>query len=1073
VCGLLLLSAFVSVNAQEERPQLSIQAGHPDWVIAVAFSPDGQTLASGGSVSDGTVRLWDVASGIQLRVLRGHESLISQLAFSDDGRLLASSSGERIILWDVATGDALRAIETAQTDLNQLAFIKDDKQLISGSGAGGAEEQTVKIWDTATGEQLHEGRGQNLFNPAAGSFSPDRKTLLVHDADPANPDVIRLVDVQTRKERLTLTGHEGEVLCAAWSSDGRLIASGGQDNAVRVWDAATGRQSRTLSVNSTVVNSVALSRDGKRLATGNGDGVGTIKLWELTSGKGATTIDAAWPRVKKVFFGADGKVLNSIARDNTLTSWNALTGDAAGTLEASGMEEVHACGGDADGLAGKDKGGDKDTDKGGKENARLLFGVARKGEQLIVHVLDPKTGKSLRPFAGFASGRSSVACSADGSTLAVGGIKTAQLWDVVTGRPTHTLAGHLFGVYSMAFSADGKQLVTGSGVYGGEGQLRLWEVATGRLVKDVRLPQSGGFKSIVYSPDGKTIAAGSGRQGKEGTITLYDAATLAERRTLSGHTDFVSSVAYSADGKLLVSGSWDRTLKVWDAERGAELATLIASNANDWLVVTPDGLFDGSPAAWGQILWRFSPQLRDVAPVELFFNEFYYPNLLADIFAGQRPKAATDFARKDRRQPQLKLTLSPETSAATNTTTVPAGDATTAPVTTRTVRLKIDVTRAPAGALDVRLFRNGSLVRVWHGDVLKGQESATLEATLPVIAGENRLTAYAFNRDNVKSTDAVLHITGDERLRRKGTSYIVAAGINEYAPNPFFRSLKYAVADADSFASELKRQQERLGRYEKVEIVKLTDASATKANLLAALSALTAKAQPEDAVIVYYAGHGLAHRGLFYLIPHDLGGAQHTTTGATEEANREALLEASLVARGVSDRELERAFESVDAGQIMMVIDACNSGQALGGERDGRGPMNAKGLAQLAYDKGMYILTAAQSFQAAQEASVVGHGLLTFVLLDEGLKQSAADGEPRDGTVLVREWLDYATRRVPEMQLDKMKEAGARGGDLSFAEGERGLNMERRNGQRPRVFYRRELEAQPLVIALPQATAKP
>lgn len=1045
--------AFVSAGAQE-RPQLSIQAGHPDWVVAVAFSPDGQTLASGGSVSDGTVRLWDVATGIQLRVLRGHDGLISQLAFSDDGRMLASSSGEQIILWDVATGAPLRTIKTAQTDLNQIAFIKDDKHLISGSGMGGEQEQTVKIWDVATGAELHEGRGQNLFNPVAESFSPDRKTLLMHDADPANPDVIRLLDVQTRKERLVLAGHEGEVLCAAWSRDGRLIASGGQDNSVRVWDAATGRQSRTLSVNTTVVNSVALSRDGKRLASGNGDGTGAIKLWELTSGKGVTTIDPAWPRVSKVFFAADGKVLNSIGRDNTLASWNTWTGKPEGTLEARGIEEVHACIGGADDV----------------ENGRLLFGLSRKGEQMFVQLLDPKTGKALRRFAGAASGHSSLACSPNGRTVAVGGIKTAQLWDVPTGRPTHTLAGHLFGVYSMTFSPDGKQLVTGSGVYGGEGQLRLWEVATGQLVKDVRLPESSGFQSIVYSPDGKTIAAGSGRQGKEGFITLYDAATLAERQTLTGHTDFVSTVAYSTDGKLIVSGSWDRTLKVWDAQGGAELATLIASGANDWLVVTPDGLFDGSPAAWGQILWRFSPALRDVAPVELFFNEFYYPNLLADIFAGQRPKAAKDFAQKDRRQPQLKLTLAPETPAASSaakTTT------TTAPITTRTVRVKIELTRAHAGAQDVRLFRNGSLVRVWHGDVLKEQESATLETTLPIVAGENRLTAYAFNRDNIKSTDAVLDVTGDERLRRKGTSYIVSIGVNEYARNPFFRNLKYAVADADSFASELKRQQERLGRYEKVEIIKLTDAWATKANILGALSALSAKTQPEDAVIVYYAGHGLAHRGQFYLIPHDLGGASNTTTGATQETNREALLETSLAARGVSDRELERAFELVDSGQTMMIIDACNSGQALGGERDGRGPMNSKGLAQLAYDKGMYILTAAQSFQAAQEVNVVGHGLLTFVLLDEGLRRSAADDEPQDGTVLVREWLDYATRRVPLMQLDKMKEAGARGADLSFAEGERGLNLERRNGQQPRVFYRRELEAQPLVIALPQAPAAP
>jgi uncharacterized caspase-like protein len=150
-----------------------------------------------------------------------------------------------------------------------------------------------------------------------------------------------------------------------------------------------------------------------------------------------------------------------------------------------------------------------------------------------------------------------------------------------------------------------------------------------------------------------------------------------------------------------------------------------------------------------------------------------------------------------------------------------------------------------------------------------------------------------------------------------------------------------------------------------------------------------------------------------------------------------------------------------------MVIDACNSGQALGGEKEGRGPMNSKGLAQLAYDKGMYILTASQSFQAAQEASQLGHGLLTYALVDEGLKHATADRDPKDGAILVREWLDYATRRVPEIQFSEMKRAMSRGVNLFFKEEERGLNIptNRRNAQQPRVFYRRELEAQPLVIA--------
>jgi uncharacterized caspase-like protein len=176
-----------------------------------------------------------------------------------------------------------------------------------------------------------------------------------------------------------------------------------------------------------------------------------------------------------------------------------------------------------------------------------------------------------------------------------------------------------------------------------------------------------------------------------------------------------------------------------------------------------------------------------------------------------------------------------------------------------------------------------------------------------------------------------------------------------------------------------------------------------------------------------------------------------------------------MLSHSISDEELERTIESLDAAQLLLVIDACNSGQALEAEEKRRGPMNSKGLAQLAYEKGMYILTAAQSYQAALEAATLGHGLLTYALVEEGLKKGEADGEPKDGTLLAKEWLDFAAERVPQMQLEKMRQARGLGLNLAFipdasaakkdgATDEQGL-------QRPRAFYRRELESNPLVVA--------
>jgi len=437
---------------------------------------------------------------------------------------------------------------------------------------------------------------------------------------------------------------------------------------------------------------------------------------------------------------------------------------------------------------------------------------------------------------------------------------------------------------------------------------------------------------------------------------------------------------------------------------------------------------------------------------------------------------AQDVSKKDRRQPVVKLSLTGDAAPA-------------AGISSRTIKVRIDITDAApdadhaqgSGARDVRLFRNGSLVKVWHGDVLKGQTTTTLEQEVTLVAGPNRLTAYAFNQDNVKSKDANLSVTGAESLKRAGTAWVIAVGVNEYA-NPQY-NLKYAVADAQSFAAELAKQQAQVARFDHVEVIPLLNEFATKANILSALKRLAGmpepptlkagpldrlkRAEPEDAVIIYFAGHGTAQGQRFYLIPHDLG-----YTGGRGELNADGLK--AILSHSISDLELEESVEGLAAGSLLMVIDACNSGQALEAEEKRRGPMNSKGLAQLAYEKGMYILTAAQSYQAALEAAQFGHGLLTYALVEEGLKTSVADNEPKDGILSAREWLDFATERVPQMQEDKMKQGRGLGVEIAFTEGEQKIaDPDKRTVQRPRVFYRREMETDPLVIAKPGTNSKP
>ena len=144
---------------------------------------------------------------------------------------------------------------------------------------------------------------------------------------------------------------------------------------------------------------------------------------------------------------------------------------------------------------------------------------------------------------------------------------------------------------------------------------------------------------------------------------------------------------------------------------------------------------------------------------------------------------------------------------------------------------------------------------------------------------------------------------------------------------------------------------------------------------------------------------------------------------------------------------------------MMLIIDACQSGQALESEEKRRGPMNSRGLAQLAYEKGMYILAAAQSYQAAREFSTLGHGLLTYTLIEKGLKQFAADINPKDNEITAEEWIDYATQHAGrEVEAAKAQYSKKKGGEEIDGGGATVT------GQSPRAYYRRERIGDPWMI---------
>ena len=573
----------------------TVRFRHGGGITAVAFGPDGKTVATAGQ--DGVVCVWNSTTGKEIRRLRSGPAGVVGLACGPRGRFVAMlRSDESFRPWDVNDGRAAGEPFRYAGRVSTAALSAGGEVCLTGGKDG-----VVAVWDPAAGKELcrlpgHGGPVEFLAVSADGRLAASAT---------GREKTLRLWNVGSRKllhELALCPGSNGPV---AFSPDGKLFASLFEARGVALWDVATGKELRRLGPRpGHGISSLLFASDGKTLISC----ADVMRFWDVGTGREVRRLSLPSRGAARALPSPDGETLATWG-DNKLHLIDLATGrERAGppghpttvhsaSMSADGRRLVTTCFGDAarvwDVATGRQvlelppQGAECYSDAALSPDGRLVATADPKGS---VRLARADTSAEVRRLA--VTQAASVAFSPDGRRLVTGSSdRVASIWDLATGRELRVVraaAGNpADGLdFPVAFSPNGTRLVTADPV-------TLWDTATGEKLRKFPVQRFGGNHAAAVSPDGRLVAAGwDEADGRGASVRLYEADGGKVVATLRGLPDgSASALAFSPDGKTLAAGGMGARVVLWEVASGAEVVAPAGHVGWGVLAVcfTPDG----------------------------------------------------------------------------------------------------------------------------------------------------------------------------------------------------------------------------------------------------------------------------------------------------------------------------------------------------------------------------------------------------------------------------------------------------------------------------------------------------